>query len=47
MKSRERKPRKPYHPPRLLVYGDLAALTGAIGNKGMPDGGPMMLMAKS
>ena len=48
MKSRETKPiKKPYHTPRLLVYGDLRALTQAIGLKGMPDGGPLMLMTKS
>jgi hypothetical protein len=47
MKSPDRKPPKPYHPPRLRIYGDLATLTRAIGNKGMPDGGVMMLMAKS
>jgi hypothetical protein len=31
--------RKPYQPPKLLVYGDLAELTKARGNKGKVDGG--------
>lgn len=48
MKSRDEKPpKKPYHPPRLVLYGDLRALTQAVGATAMPDGGPMMLMAKS
>jgi hypothetical protein len=48
MKSRdERVPKKPYHPPRLVIYGDLRTLTQAIGKTGAPDGGPLMLMAKS
>ena len=47
MKSRERKPLKPYHPPRLVVYGDLATLTRAIGAKGMFDSAAMTLMVKS
>ncbi len=34
MKSRDGKsPKKPYHPPRLLVYGDLRTLTQAFGSK--------------
>ena len=48
MKSPDPKPpKKPYHPPRLVVYGDLRTLTQAIGMTAAPDGGPMMLMAKS
>lgn len=48
MKSRDGKPpKKPYHRPRLLVYGDLRTLTQAVGMKSTPDGGPMMLMIKS
>ena len=48
MKSPDKKPsKKPYHPPRLVVYGDLRAITRAVGATSQPDGGPMMLMAKS
>ena len=48
MKSRDNKsPKKTYHRPCLRVYGDLRTLTQAVGMKGMPDGGPMMLMVKS
>ncbi len=48
MKSRDSKsPKKPYHRPRLLVYGDLRTLTQLIGSKGPPDGGPMMIMSLS
>lgn len=48
MKSRKRESkRKPYHAPQLLVYGDLRALTQALGLKGKLDGGPLMLMVKS
>jgi hypothetical protein len=44
----DRKPSlKPYHRPRLRVYGDLNRLTLAVGMKGAPDGGPNMLMVKS
>jgi len=35
----ERLPKKPYQPPKLLVYGDLAEMTKAIGTKGHADGG--------
>ena len=48
MKSRDNKaPKKPYHRPRLRVYGDLRTLTQTIGPKGAPDGGPLMAMSKS
>lgn len=48
MKSRSRKAsKKPYHPPKLLVYGDLRTLTLAVGKTGPFDGAPMMVMIKS
>jgi hypothetical protein len=51
MKSRDaktpKKPKKPYHRPRLVMYGDLRTLTLAIGMRGPQDGGPMMIMVKS
>lgn len=48
MKSRSSAPpKKQYRPPRLVVYGDLRALTSMVGAKSAPDGGPMMLMSKS
>lgn len=49
MKSPKDKPesKKPYRPPRLLVYGDLRTLTQMIGSMAQLDGGPMMLMSKS
>ena len=31
--------KKPYQPPKLLVYGDLAEMTRAKGNVGKLDGG--------
>ena len=31
--------RKPFEPPRLIVYGDIATLTRAIGRTGVPDNG--------
>jgi len=31
--------KKPYEPPKLHVYGNLAEMTKASGNKGGPDGG--------
>lgn len=31
--------RKPYQPPKLHVYGNLAEMTKALGNKGKRDGG--------
>ncbi len=49
MKSRNDKheSKKPYRAPRLLVYGDLRALTQNLGTKATPDGGPLMAMSKS
>jgi hypothetical protein len=49
MKSRDGKSsKKPYHRPRLLVYGDLRTLTQAIGKTGPLDGAPKtMLHTKS
>ena len=48
MKSRSPAPsKKKYRAPRLIVYGDLRALTSMVGAKAAPDGGPMMLMSKS
>ncbi|MEE9265631.1 MAG: hypothetical protein V3V86_02785 [Gammaproteobacteria bacterium] len=48
MKSRDSKsPKKPYHRPRLLVYGDLRTLTQAVGMTAAPDGAPLNLMIKS
>jgi len=32
-------PKKPFEPPRLHVYGDIAALTRAVGKTGLSDGG--------
>ena len=31
--------RKPFEPPRLTVYGDIATLTRTVGRTGIPDGG--------
>jgi hypothetical protein len=31
--------KKPFEPPRLSVYGDIAALTRTVGRSGIPDGG--------
>jgi hypothetical protein len=31
--------RKPFEPPRLSVYGDIATLTRAVGRTGLTDGG--------
>jgi hypothetical protein len=33
------KQKKPYEPPRLSVYGDIAAVTRTVGMSGMLDGG--------
>jgi hypothetical protein len=33
--------RKPYLPPKLLVYGNLAEMTKSLGNKGKRDGGSL------
>jgi hypothetical protein len=35
----ERLVKKPYQPPKLHVYGNLAEMTKARGTKGNPDGG--------
>ena len=32
-------PKKPFEAPRLHVYGDIAALTRAVGKTGLADGG--------
>jgi len=32
-------PKKPFEPPRLRVYGDIAALTRKVGKTGLADGG--------
>ena len=46
MKSRDSKsPKKPYHRPRLLVYGDLRTLTQSLGPK--PPFDNVFLMTKS
>jgi hypothetical protein len=45
MKSRDSKSsKKPYHRPRLLVYGDLRTLTQASTVMGKMDGAPVMGM---
>jgi len=31
--------KKPFEPPRLQVYGDIATLTRTVGRAGVPDGG--------
>ncbi len=31
--------KKPYQPPKLLVYGNVAQMTQARGKSGRPDGG--------
>ena len=33
------RPRQPYEPPRLVVYGDIATLTQTVGKTGADDGG--------
>ena len=38
-KTAERKQKKPFEPPRLHVYGDISALTRAVGQTGLSDGG--------
>jgi hypothetical protein len=40
---RRRPPRKPFAKPELIVYGDIAALTQAVGQRGMHDGVPFGL----
>ena len=40
MKKPPKKPvKKPYVPPKLIVYGNLTEMTKAAGEKGTPDGG--------
>ena len=38
-KSQDGKRRKPFEPPRLHVYGDIATLTRTVGRSGVSDGG--------
>ena len=38
-KTADRKQKKPFKPPRLHVYGDIATLTRAVGATGLVDGG--------
>jgi hypothetical protein len=33
------KPKRPYRKPVLHVYGDIRAITRAVGTTGLPDGG--------
>ncbi len=48
MKSRDSKsPKKPYHRPRLLVYGDLRTLTQSLGGKPKFDNPILMTPSKS
>jgi len=35
----KRSAKKPYQPPKLLVYGDLAEMTKAVGTRSKLDGG--------
>jgi hypothetical protein len=35
----KRTAKKPYQPPKLLVYGDLAEMTKAVGTRSKLDGG--------
>jgi len=48
MKSRDGKsPKKPYHRPRLLVYGNLRTLTQALGVMSPFDNVALMTKSKS
>ena len=50
MKSPDRSPpppRKPYRAPVVRVYGDIRAITRAIGNTGASDGGSVVQMKKT
>ena len=49
MRSRDRKSpkRKPYHRPRLLIYGDLRTVTQLIGTSSKFDNAAKTLMSKS
>ena len=35
------KPKKPFHRPVLVTYGNIRDVTQAVGNMGNPDGGSM------
>ena len=35
----QRTAKKPFEPPRLVVYGDIATLTRVVGKTGLADGG--------
>jgi hypothetical protein len=37
--TQNEKTKKPFEPPRLQVYGDIAALTRKVGRTGISDGG--------
>ena len=39
--------KKPYQAPKLLIYGNLTAMTQAAGNKANADGGLMAGMRKT
>ena len=50
MKSPDRgtpPPRKPYRAPVVRVYGDIRAITRALGNAGAQDGGSVVQMKKT
>jgi hypothetical protein len=42
-----RPPRKPYRRPVIHVYGDIRAITRAVGNTGIADGGKPAGMRKT
>ncbi len=39
--------KKPYQPPKLVVYGDLAEITRSAGNMHMLDGGTVVGMRRT
>jgi hypothetical protein len=39
--------KKPYRPPKLVVYGDLTEMTLSKGSTGMKDGGAMIGMRRT
>jgi hypothetical protein len=43
----KRSTKKPYQPPKLLVYGDLAEMTKAVGTKSRLDGGTKPQMRRT
>lgn len=53
MKTRDEKipgdppPKRPYRRPTLTRYGDIRAITRAVGFQGAADGGAMLLMRKT